>query len=114
MRKSKWLKWQIGAAFTALIAVLFHQVKDSPDFNKAYAEASSSGGAVSGSAQTDDPVGKQFRSGPRDGMSRTKRQSSSGYDGNSSSDSGQWGGTTQQPQASQTPTQRTHTRTGRS
>ncbi|MEB3100065.1 hypothetical protein [Ferviditalea candida] len=39
MGKSKWLKWQIGAAGALGIALLFQNVKESPTFAKAVEKA---------------------------------------------------------------------------
>lgn len=62
MKLTKWTKWQIGALGAAGVAVLFHQVKASPEF--AAAAAAHHAAASPPKAQSElksDPVTEQWQ-----------------------------------------------------
>jgi hypothetical protein len=68
MKRSKWLKWKIGAVSALGIAFLFHEVKNSQAFAQAYANAASPGGGNSNQspAPADDPLMDDWYSGQAD------------------------------------------------
>lgn len=55
-RPSKWLKWNIGALGLLGLVVLFQEVKDSPAFEHAYANASPLKEQSTGQQKSRDPV----------------------------------------------------------
>lgn len=63
MKISKWTKWQIGAAGAIGAAILFQQVKDSPEFAQAAAEHQTGGIAAAAPAESGgtDPVVNEWR-----------------------------------------------------
>lgn len=83
MRRSKWLKWQIGAGSAVAIAFLFQTVRASPEFEQAHrqavAAAAGANGAVAGATRTMRDDDDDF---PRSGASQLeRRQSARGFVG---------------------------------
>ncbi|TBL73979.1 hypothetical protein [Paenibacillus thalictri] len=118
MKTSKWLKWQIGAVGAVGLAVLLQQVKDSPAFAMAYADATASAKhTTSAQASAKDPVMDEWhkQSGSFDaGTQRHSRRSNVGSTGNGRRGGGSISGDSSSAQSNAAPGQKTQTRTGRS
>jgi hypothetical protein len=89
MKQSKWLKWKLGMVGALGMAVLFHEVKASPAFEQASANAAPQNISTTDLAAQQDPVSNEldsnFKRNPGD-----------------------------QSNQAETPTARFHTKTGRS
>jgi hypothetical protein len=75
MKHSKWLKWKIGAMGALGLALLFHEVKIDPAFDKAVANAStSSNDTLTDSMQAQDTVMDDFSGSMTDQQSQSNSQ----------------------------------------
>ncbi|MFC5451969.1 hypothetical protein [Paenibacillus aestuarii] len=81
MKRSKWLKWQIGAVVIAIVFYLFQEVKASPEFLAAAAAATKQKAPVveqqkpepafgNGSAPGNETRSKSRREGRRGGVAQ--------------------------------------------
>jgi hypothetical protein len=60
MRKSKWLKWKIGFVGALGLTILFHEVKISAAFEKAFTNAANN--QTTDTSKLQDPVMDEFTS----------------------------------------------------
>ena len=60
MKQSKWMKWKIGMIGAIGLAFLFHEVKISAAFDKAYTDAAKD--ITTDTATIQDPVMEEFNS----------------------------------------------------
>lgn len=65
MRRSKWLKWQIGSGSVIAIALVFHTVKTDPAFAKAHQQAlltlNHTANSIPEQTETRDPVFEEWQ-----------------------------------------------------
>lgn len=115
MKITKWTKWQAGALGAAGIALLFHYVKESPEFAQAAASPQADGGAqVQARNRGQDPVVQEWQTS-RPAPSSPSGKETDGSKGGSALQPGESGGSKQQapsaaPQVPKSAQQHTRTR----
>jgi hypothetical protein len=88
MKHSKWLKWKIAATGALGLAILFHEVKGDPAFDKAVAKASSSNNNLTDSMQAQDSVMDDFSTNFNNQLNQSNSQENLGQAPNSHSHTG--------------------------